>query len=240
MRAPMVQDPMPDGAMLEHEENLWSALGDIPRLEMPLKRRMVVARREDGTLVIHSAVLLPEAEMAELEALGRPSILIVPNGHHRLDAPAFKARYPELRVFCPARVAKKVRAKVAVDGHYDAFQADAVASIEDLDGTPGWGAEGVLIVRSGPARDRVTLVFGDAIMNQPHLPTFEGTVYRWMGCTGGPRVHSLWRWTGNKRLLRAHLERLAAIPGLTRIIPGHGDVIEHAAAETFAEIAAKL
>lgn len=227
-------------SLIRHEDNLWSVIGDIPRLRMPLKRRMVVARREDGTLVIHSAVLLAEAEMAELEALGPPALLIVPNGQHRLDAPAFKARYPHITVLCPERVEKKVSAKVAVDAFYPDFPEDAASAIHDLDGTPDWGAEGVLVVRSGEARERVTLVFGDTIMNQPHLPTFEGTVYRWLGCTGGPLVHSFWRWTGDKAALGAHLERLASLPGLARIIPGHGEPIEDDPAGTLRAVAATL
>lgn len=226
--------------VLRHEDNLWSVCRGIPGLRMPLERRMVVARREDGTLLVHSAVMLTEPEMGALEALGPPALLIVPNGQHRLDAPAYKARYPELTVLCPARVAKKVRAKVAVDGFYDAFHEDPSCSIEDLAGTPDWGAEGVLIVRSGAARDRVTLVFGDTIMNQAHMPTFEGTVYRWLGCTGGPRVHSFWRWTGEQRALRAHLEQLAALPGLVRVIPGHGEVIDDDPAGALRAIAATL
>ncbi len=51
--------------------------------------------------------------MRELEALGRPTVMVVPHRRHQMDAPFFKQRYPELRVLAadPERVTG-----VAVDG----------------------------------------------------------------------------------------------------------------------------
>jgi len=49
-------------------------------------------------------------EMARLEAFGAPAFLIVPNDHHRLDAKAWKDRYPQVQVVAPegarARIAR--------------------------------------------------------------------------------------------------------------------------------------
>ena len=85
--------------LLRLSENLLWARGSLPG--MSLKRTMVVARRNDGKLVIHSGIALDDAGMAEIERFGSPAFLIVPNGGHRLDAPAYKKRYPSLRVFTP-------------------------------------------------------------------------------------------------------------------------------------------
>jgi hypothetical protein len=60
---------------------------------------------------------MDEPRMAALEALGAPTWLVVPNGYHRLDAPAYKRRYPQLQVVAPEGAAARVRQVVAVDAH---------------------------------------------------------------------------------------------------------------------------
>jgi hypothetical protein len=51
-----------------------------------------------------------------IESLGRPEVMIVPNGHHRADAAVYKQRYPNLSVVCPkgsqTAVAEKVQVKL--------------------------------------------------------------------------------------------------------------------------------
>src|SRR5690606_38404698 len=79
------------GPLERLEDNLWRVEGALPN--MALRRVMTVVRMADGRLVIHSAIALPDELMAQIEAWGRPSYLLVPNAYHRLDAPAYKARY---------------------------------------------------------------------------------------------------------------------------------------------------
>ena len=75
--------------------------GETPGLPMPLLRTMTVVRRDDGALVVHSAICLDEPAMKELEAWGTPAFLVLPNAWHKIDARAWKDRYPSMRVFCP-------------------------------------------------------------------------------------------------------------------------------------------
>lgn len=227
---------MLDNGPLERlEDNLWMVRGALPDMPMPLKRTMTVMRTSDGRLVIHSAIALEEAAMRELEAAGKPAILVVPNGWHRLDAHAYKTRYPDIKVLCPAKQAKRVRECVPVDGALEDFGADDHVRVEPLDGFKV--GEGVFIVKSGP---HVTLVFNDLFMNQPHLPGFWGFLYGAFGASGGPRVHPMMRLFSKNKPLRAHLERLATIEGLFRIIPGHGDPVLERPAESLAEVAGRL
>src|SRR5690349_19124776 len=114
-----------DWKVLEHspiEElatNLWRVEGSLPG--MPLRRVMTLVKREDGDLVVHNAIAVDDASLARIEAWGRPRWLIVPNGWHRLDAPAWKARFPDLRVLTPAGSRKKVEEVIHVDGGYEDF-----------------------------------------------------------------------------------------------------------------------
>jgi hypothetical protein len=89
---------LPHGALNRIGSNLITVTG---QLHMPLgdyPRRMTVVRLDDGRLVLYSAIALDEPEMAELEAWGRPALLVVPGDIHRLDARPWKARYPTMTV----------------------------------------------------------------------------------------------------------------------------------------------
>jgi hypothetical protein len=85
----------PHGPLEELEPNLLMVEGTVPGV--PFGRRMLVAKLADGRVAIHSAVALGDEAMARIEALGEPAFLLVPSRYHRLDAAAFKARYPKMR-----------------------------------------------------------------------------------------------------------------------------------------------
>ncbi len=181
-----------------------------------------MVRLADGRLLIHSAIALQAAEMAELEAWGEPAFLVVPNGWHRLDARVFLDRYPGLQVFCPAGSTKHVAKVVPVTGSYDDFEDLAEARLFHLDGVKQ--GEGALQVRSA---DGTTLVLNDVVFNQPHLPGFGGLVMRMMGSTGACMVTPMGRLFAKDRgALRAHLERLSAIEDLRRVIVSHGELLD--------------
>ena len=218
------------------ETNLWTVIGTLPG--MSLKRVMTLVRLGDGRIVIHSAVALDEPAMGEIEAWGHPAVLLVPNAYHRLDAPAYLSRYPDLEVFCPRGSRAKVEDVIKVDGDYDDFVGDETVTLEHLDGV-GKG-EGVITVRSDSG---TTLVFNDAVFNMPHGRGLPGFIFRHItGSTGGPRVTRLFRMLGVKKkpALRAHLERLAETPDLKRIVVSHHIAITDVPAEVLRRVAATV
>ena len=75
--------------------------------------------------------------MKEIEAFGTPSVLVVPNGFHRLDAKVFKDRYPAMRVYCPAGDRKKVEQVVKVDYRVPGCppETERIAEVVSLVGT---------------------------------------------------------------------------------------------------------
>lgn len=213
---------LPHRPIEELAENLWRVEGDLEG--MPLQRVMTVAKRADGGLVVHNAVALDAPSMERIDAWGKVRAIVVPNGFHRLDAPPFKERYPEARVYCPAGARKKVEEVVAVDGTYEDYPGDDAVSFATLDGTAR--QEGVMIVRSAGG---TTLVINDVIFNMDHLGGFHGFVFKHITkSTGGPRVTRIGKFFLVKDAVafRAHLERLAATPGLARLIVSHGAMVE--------------
>lgn len=208
------------GPITKLAENIWWVLGAIPG--MSLKRTMTVVRLSDGRLVIHNAIALDDASMQELTAWGTPTYLVVPNGVHRLDAPAFKGRYPGLRVVAPSGSRSRIEEVVPVDLTYEEFPNSDEIRFERLQGIGD--TEGAMIVRS---LDGTTVVLNDAVFNMDRkrdpLGFFFTTV---LGSAPGPRVSRLSKlmFIKDKAALRADLERLAAIPDLQRLIVAHEKV----------------
>jgi hypothetical protein len=209
---------LPHRALEKLEPNLWRVEGDLPKNRGT--RVMTIVKLASGGLVIHNAIALEEDAMKEIEAFGTPEILIVPNGFHRLDAKVFKDRYPKARVLCPASAKKKVEQVVPVDGSFDDGPKDDGLHMFHLDGAKQH--EGVLEVKSPGG---TTLVFNDAVNN---LPKLGGVVGFAIGPTGRPSIPRVFRWffVKDKKAFRAGMEKLAATPGLKRVIVSHGRVLD--------------
>ena len=238
----------PEWAVLPHDplcqlaDNLWRVEGDLPG--MSLRRTMTVARLAAGGLVLHSAIALDEPAMAELEQLGTPEWLVVPNGWHRLDAARYKARFPDLKVVCPAGARKHVSKVVSLDVDYvELPQPDPDDdSVRFTHFGENRGMEGAMLVRSP---DGLTAVFADSLFNLPHGKGFFAWFYgRVMGGTGGPKVTPISRFmmtvTRSKKQFKGWLEQLADGDHVVRLIPGHGDVVADDALTVTREIAASL
>ncbi len=214
----------PHGAIRALESNLWTVSGEIPGLPIALRRTMTVVQLTDGRLVLHSAIALAPTAMAQLEAWGEPAFVVVPGRYHRIDAPAYKKRYPNAKVVCPPKARAHVEKRVAVDGDYDVLPRDPALEAALLEGSH----EGVLIAKSGPEHTRATLVLNDLFFNQAPLPGIAGWLYGLFGSTGGPKINPVARrlLVDDRRALRAHFESLARREDLVRIIPGHGEPVD--------------
>jgi hypothetical protein len=177
-------------------ERLWRVQGALPG--MSLERVMTVVRRENGGLVIHSAIALRARELAEVEAWGTPEVL-------------------------PPRGSRdKVQDVVRVDGAYEDVPSDAVVQLFSV---PGTGErEGAMLVRS---EDGTTVVLNDIVMNMDRRRDLPGLFFTTvLGSAPGPRVSRLAKLAlvKDKPALRAELLRLAALPDLARVIVSHDKV----------------
>lgn len=206
----------------KHESNLWSVSGKMPGGN---QRRMTLAKMASGDLVIHNAIALREPQMAEMEALGRPRYLIVPNAFHRQDALIMKQRYPELMVIAPKRGMKAVSKLLPVDGTFEDVPRDSDVKVETL---RGFGEnEGVLTIRS---EGRSSLVFNDAVLN---IPESRGLMGFFLSPTGRISVPRFARfvWMKKREQFREHLLELAANENLAHLITAHGAVVNAGASE---------
>lgn len=201
----------------ELSENVWRVEGALPRFSM--RRVMTVVRLTDGRLLIHSAIALDAASMQRLEAWGTPAVLLIPHVRHRMDAPRYKHRYPQLQIFAPPAVLDKARAVVPVDGTYADAPLDASVSLELLDGMAG--AEGVLVARSASGS---SVVLNEVVFDlEPPKNALLRSLMNLAGFGPGAVVTPVVKLESvrDRAKLAAHLERLAAIPDLARLIVSH-------------------
>lgn len=212
-------------------DNLWRVSGSMPG-DSKIQRQMVMARMNDGRIIVHNAIALDEPEMAELDAWGTPSVIFVPNAYHRQDALIWKQRYPNANVVAPAGAKKRVAKVVAVDAVTETAPGDASVKLVPIDGLP---AESVLEVKSG---GETTLVFCDAVLNMPKLG-FPMSMF--LGPTGqvsAPRVVR-WMLLKDKKAFASQLDKLAEI-GVTRLLFGHGKPITEDAPGALRKVATQL
>ena len=228
---------LPHGKLTPMDDGMLTVEGRIKMPLMDLPRRMTVVRVHDSRLDVWSAIALDDAAMATFEAFGRPAFLVVPNDHHRLDAKAWKNRYPELKVIAPEGAREKIADVVAVDTTSPDFGDPGVTFVT----VPGTSAhESALVVR----RERgTTLVLNDLVGNIHAASGIDGWLLRLAGFAGDdaqiPRVVKM-ALVKDAADLRAQLLEWAELPGLRRIIVSHGDPIESEPRRTLRDLAASL
>ena len=210
---------LPHGKLTRLNERIVTVVGDLKMPLLHLPRRMTAVRLKSGTLAIFSAIALKEPDMAELEALGRPAFLIVPSERHRLDAPGYAQRYPNITVVAPNAGREKIGEVVRVDTSTPDFGDPSVRYVEVV-------ADSALEV---DCEDGLTIIVNDLIGDIHGESGIGGWLLRVMGFAGddphvpGPVKLALGK---HKSEVAQQFRRWAERDDLRRIIVSHGDSIE--------------
>ncbi len=218
---------LPHGQVKAVDDRIVTVEGIIPMPLGKFPRRMTVVGLSHNRSAIFSAMALTEPAMRRIEQVGKPSFLIVPNGYHRIDARPWKQRYPKLKVLCPPGAKESVAEAVPVDSTDDILGDKEVKFIV-VEGTGK--AEAALVVRR---EDRTTLVANDVIANVRHPHGLGAKIMVRLAGFGvkQPQVPRVVKrvMVEDKKMLAEQLRNWSEIPGLRRIIPSHGDMIERPA-----------
>jgi hypothetical protein len=210
---------LPHGDVELAVPGVWMVKGVCP---FPLRRVMAIWKAPDGGLVLHSVIAMDEARFAQLDGLGKVSLLIVPHGGHRLDIAGYKRRYPTARIVAPAATRAKIEEVVPVDANAEDELPRHGVTPHAL---PGWkhGELGYEIGLPGGGRG---LVLSDVVANDDRLPGLGAWFFR--NVTGGvkgplgvPRIMKMMMVT-DRPAARAGLESLAQIPDLRFLSLAHG------------------
>lgn len=210
---------LPHGELTQVNERIITVVGELQMPLLRLPRRMSAVRLTSGDLVIFSAVALRDADMAKLEAFGRPAFLVVPSVMHRLDAPSFARRYPKIIVVAPRGGAEKIGEVVPIDTSTPDFGDTSVRYVEVA-------ADSALEV---DCDDGMTVIVNDLIGDIHGESGIGGWLLRIMGFAGdAPHVPApvkilLGKY---KSEVARQFRSWAGQPNLRRIIVSHGDPIE--------------
>jgi hypothetical protein len=213
----------PHGPLVEADDGIFTVTGTVHMPVGELPRRMSIVRLANRRLLIFSAVCLDEPGMKKLEALGAPTFLVVPNDHHRLDAMAWKRRYPSIIVVAPAAAREKIEDKVPVDTTRPQLD-DPDVTLTPVNGTKEQEVAVEVKRASG-----TTLIVNDVIANIRHPHGFTGWMLKLMGFAGDePKVPAPVSLAlgKEKTALKQQLLDWSDLPSLKRIIVSHGDPIE--------------
>ena len=220
MTAPFKQwTVLPHGKLTRLNERIIEVVGELQMPLLNLPRRMTAVRLNSGDLVIFSAIALHEPEMAQLEQFGRPTYLIVPSERHRLDAPSYLRRYPNITVVAPRGGAEKIGEVVSIDTSTPDFGDPTVRFVEIA-------ADSALEV---DCDDGLTIIVNDLIGDIHGESGIGGWLLRVMGFAGddphvpGPVKLMLGK---HKKKVAQQFSRWAERDDLRRIIVSHGDSIE--------------
>ncbi len=219
----------PHGPLVEVVPGIWQVSGSLRPNGDGLPRNMVLWKLPSGGLCIHSCVVLDEETQAELEALGEPQVLIVPNGLHRADAAVYKERYPGITVVAPEASRERVSSVVSVDQSCE--EALGAHGIEVL--TPDGIKPSELAYRVKTADGHV-LIVTDMLFNLDHMPGFFGWIFRHItASTGHFGLTRLGRWMmlSDGARLSAWLHAQADVAGLQAVLVGHGHAVVDEAAK---------
>jgi len=227
---------LPHGKLSKLDDNIQTVTGEL-HVPMALPRRMTVVRLNDSRLVIFSAIALDAVEMAVIDAYGRPAFLIVPSDKHRLDANAWKIRYPAMQVVAPEGALAAVEKRVPVDTVAPRFDDPNVQFVT----VPGTGGKEAALVVHSP--NGSTLVLNDLVGNIRNASGVGGGLLRMAGFAGQeaqiPRVIKL-ALIKDSNALRAQLLQWSEIETLKRILVSHGSPIEGNPRQVLRELASSL
>ena len=208
----------PHGLPESVAQALWEVTGT---LSFPLPRKMVIHRLADGTLLLQNVVAMDESGMRALEAIGRPSIMVVAHTMHTMDAPFYAQRYPEMKVVTTKDIATKLDGKVKVDATpQEALPGLGIHPHE----VPGMKYDEIVLdVPTGDADGARALLFTDVVgCGKP-----SGLLMRLLGPPGGrgvPRIVKL-RQLSDKARTGDFLREMANTPQLRLVLGAHSDVV---------------
>lgn len=230
------REVFPHSALRMLAPDLWVVQGGFPAAKLP--RNMIVYRFDNDRLLLHSVVALNEESMQILEALGKPSVMVIPHWDHWAHIAAYKKRYPNIDVVCPqaskARVERRLQVEQVCERYFPRagihfYTPPGIAPVEGILELP---------LTAGKA----ALVMNDLITNVPHQPGFYGKLLRLTGSTGRPRVIPIVRrqLKVKRRIVQEYLIELSQRNDISVLATSHGECLVNDISETLRAVARDL
>jgi hypothetical protein len=216
--------------MLQHvDEGLWVAHRPLRFLGAEVGTRMTVVRLRDGSLFVHSPVLLDQPTKTDLDGLGPVRFVIAPNRFHHLFLAEYTRAYPEAKFFAAPGLSSKRK-----DLRFDAI-------LDDVPPAEWNGQIDQVVFREFPPLNEVvffhrelrSLIVTDLLFN---VRTSESAYTRFLmrldGGLGRVAVARSFRWLIKRRRAQARLTVDKILSwDFDRLIVTHGEVVASGAKE---------
>jgi hypothetical protein len=213
-------------SLVQHDTDLWSCEHEFGwqagLITIPV--RMTVLRLNDDRLVLHSPVPISPRLQAELDALGQVGFIIVPRAHGRFAGQALRL-FPAAQLMTVPSASSRRTSGDSQASFADHPPAEWANQLECLL-VRGFRLDEVVLFHLSSG----TLVLTDLCFNIHRSSSLLSRLFF--------RANGMWQHFGPSRLIRrlAVSDRAALRQSLEkvldwkfeRIIPGHGDIIEHA------------
>ncbi len=225
----------PHYPLIQITEDLWQVTGSFARGHLP--RNMVIHRMDGGDLWLHSVIALHDESMRQLEALGVPEFLVVPNRRHCMDAAVYKERYPKVKVLCPEAAFQQVRKILPVHG-----LAEEVLPMLGVGCHQPAGIRPYELCYEVGTESSKVLVFTDLLFNLGTLSGFDGWLMKMTGFTGffGLTTFGRFAYLKKREAFAEWLRKMASIDGLKAICVAHGDAITQDPSERLEDLADQI
>jgi len=211
------------------DRDLWLSQHPLRFLGAEVGTRMTVFRLKDGSLLLHSPVLLDQATQAELDGLGPVRFVVAPNRYHHLFVAECARMYPQAKIFGAPGLDSKRR-----DLRFDGILGQAAPTewANEIDQT---------IFQAFPPLNEVvffhrssrTLVFTDLLFNIRNSESKYTRVLMWLdGGLGHVAVPRSFRLLLKMRRARARqtIDQILAWD-FDRLSLAHGEIVERGAKE---------
>ncbi len=223
MMAPMLE-PLSDDLFVQ--EVPFRATG------LSLGGRMTVVRLPEGGLWVHSPIRLEEEVRQAVDALGPVRFLVAPNVMHHLALGDWAAAYPSARVLAPAGLRKK-RPELRIDVELsDVLDVGQMPTIDHMR-THGIPRLEEFVFLHRPSR---SLLLTDLAFNIHHSPSWMTRSYlklcgAWQRLAPTVVIKLLLR---DRSAFRSSVDRMLCWD-FDRVVPCHGQVLEHGGKEALRE-----
>lgn len=205
------------------------------------------ARMADGTLVVLSPAMgMPEAAFDDLLLFGNVSAIVATNGFHHLGVAQWRTRFPDARVFAPAKAAARIKKKNPAAGEFESLEGlnsrlSPNIGILDFDGTKCGEVAAWAKTESG-----YVWFASDLLSNFQTLPNnpIVRLVFKLSKSGSGYRVFNLavkFIIKDRKGVMIRFLDTLRERPPTT-VVPAHGATVsgDGVADQTFGVVSAAL
>ena len=226
------ETPQPYGDFVAIDENIWTLDGDW--YDTPFRRRMTIVKLSCGELVVHSAIRLKESDYSKINSFGKVGYIIVPNNMHSDDAPFFKIKYPDAKLFVPRASLKKVSKFCTVDG---VLPGCWPKELEDEMKCIEFKGTRILEEQVFFHISTKTLIAADLVFNMTNEPTgLMKTFFKWNKIYKrfGPSRIFKWVFISNLKVAERSFGDILTLD-FDRVVMSHGDVLDSNGQSKFRE-----